>query len=620
LPFGPPPCNLAAGMAKKKKKARLATQPRPAPRRVAAQDRTLAEERFGALVRLSSEFYWETDAEHRLTELVHGTGYRGALPRESLIGKSRWELHSVSPDAAGWQAHMATLEARLPFRGFEFVRQHAGGELRHFSLSGEPVFDRSGAFRGYRGVGTEITERKRVEQALTRLTHYESLTGLPNRVLLTDRLNHAIARADRSGSLLAVMILDLDNFKEINDALGQAVGDLVLTEAARRLQSCLRSIDTLARLGDDEFAVLLEGVPDFDEIAQVAQRLLTAVAERAEVSGHELYLSASIGLAVYPVDDQDADALLRNANLAMHHAKREGRNNFQRFSHDMATRTERHAELKLQLRRALERHEFVLHFQPVVSLETGRFLGAEALLRWNDKERVIPPAEFIPIAEESGLIVPIGLWALQEACSQCRTWLDLGHAWMQVSVNLSPRQFRQKDIVKAIETILVQTRLPARCLELEITETTIMHSTAHTIGALHELTALGVRISVDDFGTGYSSLAYLHRFPVHKLKIDQSFVRDIGADRADTALVGTMVALSKQLKLTSVAEGVETKEQLDYLLEIGCDAGQGHYLSFPLGAGELTSLLGKAGSGASRESPTVAPLRAHLRSLGPNRS
>ena len=230
---------------------------------------------------------------------MHGAGHRGALPRERLIGKSRWELHSVSPDAAGWQAHMATLEARLPFRGFEFVRQHAGGELHHFTLSGEPIFDRSGAFRGYRGVGTEITERKRAEQALARLTHYESLTGLPNRALLTDRLNHAIARADRSGSLLAVMILDLDNFKEINDTLGQAVGDLVLTEAARRLQSCLRSDRTVARLGGDEFAVLLEGVPDFDEIAQVAQRLLAAVAERAVRSSAacELYLSASIGIA-----------------------------------------------------------------------------------------------------------------------------------------------------------------------------------------------------------------------------------------------------------------------------------------------------------------------------------
>jgi diguanylate cyclase (GGDEF)-like protein len=474
------------------------------------------------------------------------------------------------------------------------------------------VYDAGGRFRGYRGLGRDITERKRVEHTLARLTHYESLTGLPNRALLTDRLNHAIARADRSGSLLAVMILDLDNFKEINDALGQAVGDQVLTEAARRLASCLRSIDTLARLGDDEFAVLLEGAADVEEISQVAQRLLMAVAERAEVGGHELYLSASVGLAVYPVDDQDAEALLRNAHLAMHHAKREGRNNFQRFSHDMATRTERHAELRLRLRRALERQEFMLHYQPLVALASGKILGAEALLRWRDKERMVPPAEFIPLAEESGLIVPIGLWALREACAQARTWLDLGHLSMQVAVNLSPRQFRQKDVVKAIEAILLETRLPAQALELEITETTIMHSTAHTIGALHELTALGVRTSVDDFGTGYSSLAYLHRFPVHKLKIDQSFVRDIGADRADTALVGTMVALAKQLKLTSVAEGVETEAQLAYLLQIGCDAGQGYFFSPPVEGAALTALLGK--------SAKVAPLRGRLRSLGPARS
>jgi diguanylate cyclase (GGDEF)-like protein/PAS domain S-box-containing protein len=613
----------------KKKTARKAAKPRgaprrvhpgQAPRRVRGAAPAAAEARFQALIRLSSDFYWETDAAHRLTMLVHGAAHRSALPRERLIGRPRWEMHSVSPDPAAWQAHMAALEARLPFGGFEFSRKHAGGDLRHYSLSGEPVFDATGNFRGYRGVGREITEGKRVEQALTRLTHYESLTGLPNRALLTDRLNHAIARADRSGNLLAVMILDLDNFKEINDALGQAVGDLVLTEAARRLQSCLRSIDTLARLGDDEFAVLLEGLPDFEEISQVAQRILCAVAERAEVGRHELYLSASIGLAVYPVDHQDAEALLRNANLAMHHAKREGRNNFQRFSHDMATRTERHAELKLRLRRALERGEFRLQFQPLVTLESGQVLGAEALLRWMDKDRMVSPAEFIPIAEESGLIVPIGLWALREACIQCRSWLDLGCPWIQVAVNLSPRQFRQKDIVKAIEATLLETRLPARCLELEITETTVMHSTAHTIGALHDLTALGVRISVDDFGTGYSSLAYLHRFPVHKLKIDQSFVRDIGADRADTALVGTMVALARQLKLVSVAEGVETREQLAYLLDIGCDAGQGYFFSPPLDAAELTALLAKAGAVAAREGSAVAPLRPHLRSLGPARS
>ena len=438
--------------------------------------------------------------------------------------------------------------------------------------------------------------------------------GLPNRALLGDRLKHAIRRADRAGSLLAVMVLDLDNFKEINDALGQAVGDLVLGEAARRLQGCLRGADTLARLGDDEFAVLLEGVPNFDEISTVAERLLGALAERAEVAGHELYLSASIGLAVYPVDDQDADALLRNAHLAMHHAKREGRNNFQRFSHDMAARSERHAELKLRLRRALERGEFRLHYQPVVSLASGEIIGAEALLRWNDNERnLVSPTEFIPIAEESGLIVAIGDWVLLEACRQCKRWVDAGYHSMRVAVNLSPRQFRQKEIVRSVESVLAQTGLPARCLELEITETTIMHSTAHTIAALHELTALGVQISVDDFGTGYSSLAYLHRFPVHKLKIDQSFVRDIRSDQADAALVGTMVALAKQLKLVSVAEGVETEEQLMFLMASGCEAYQGFLFSPPRPAEEITRLLGKKALRVKAKARPAPQLRVQSR-------
>jgi diguanylate cyclase (GGDEF)-like protein/PAS domain S-box-containing protein len=529
-------------------------------------------ERFRSLTELSSDWYWEMDADLRFTYVSEGIRKVRGISPETLIGKRRWETDRVGGDEE-MARHRATLEGHLPFKDFVLARSTSDGKVTYVSHAGKPIFDDQGNFRGYRGVARDITARVRAEEELARMAHYDSLTGLPNRALLQGRLKRAMARADRSQTLLAVMFLDLDQFKEINDSLGHAVGDSVLKEVALRLESGLRSTDTVARLGGDEFTILLEDVRSVDEVSRVAEKLLSSIAERAEVAGHELHVSTSIGATIYPLDDHDADALLRNADLAMYHAKQEGRNNVQFFSHDMSERTEKRVDLLSRLRGAIARNELQLHYQPQVDVRSGGIIGVEALLRWNDPGRgIVPPMQFIPLAEDTGLIVQIGEWVLREACAQARRWLDQGLGPLTMAVNLSPRQFRQKNLVQTVSSILADTGLPPACLELEITESTMMHRAEEAAASLRALHALGVQISLDDFGTGYSSLAYLHRFEVHTLKVDQSFVRDIKSDRDDAAIVSTVITLAKQLKLKALAEGVETKEQLAFLRTRGCDS------------------------------------------------
>jgi diguanylate cyclase (GGDEF)-like protein/PAS domain S-box-containing protein len=553
-----------------------------------------SEARFRALTELSSDLYWETDAEHRLSQYAYGSKIGPVVPVNELIGQRRWEIAEyVSPDEAGWRAHRATLDAHLPFRDFEVASRRAGSDkLRYFSLSGEPMFAADGAFTGYRGVGREITEQKTAEARLDQLAHYDTLTGLPNRALLQDRMRQAMARADRGQTLLAVMFLDLDRFKEINDSLGHAAGDEVLKEAARRLQACLRSTDTVGRLGGDEFTVLLEDVHQVEEISILAGKILAAFAEPAEVGGHELHLSTSIGVTVYPLDDQDANTLLKNADIAMYQAKQEGRNNFQFFAAEMGARTERHADLRLRLHRAMERGEFELHYQPQVGFAGGNIFGVEALLRWTDAGLgQVPPGQFIPVAEEMGLIVRLGDWVLREACRQCKAWLDGGLGPLRVAVNLSPRQFRQKKLAQRIGEVLRETGLPAACLEIEITEGIVMKHAERAIKTLTELNQLGVQIAIDDFGTGYSSLAYLQRFPVHVLKIDQSFVQAIRGPADQVPIVNTVIQLAKLLGLKGLAEGVETAEQREYMRAHGCDAYQGYLFCKPQSAARIGELL-----------------------------
>jgi len=575
-------------------------------------------ERFRSLTELSSDWYWEMDAEFRFTYVSEGIRKVRGVGPESLIGRRRWDMqHAAGEDEMA--RHRATLEAHLPFKDFVLARTNADGRVTHVSHTGKPIFDDKGNFRGYRGVARDITERIRAEADLARMAHYDTLTGLPNRALLQARLKRAMARADRGETLLALMFLDLDQFKEINDSLGHAIGDAVLKETASRLESCVRATDTVARLGGDEFTILLEDVRNVDEIRSVAEKLLLAIAERAQVAGHELHLSTSIGVTVYPLDDLEIDTLLRNADLAMYHAKQEGRNNIQFFSRDMSERTEKRVDMLARLRGALVRNELALHYQPQVDVRSGAITGVEALLRWNDRERgLVSPAQFIPLAEETGLIIPIGEWVLREACGQAKRWLDAGLGPLSMAVNLSPRQFRQKNLVQMVAAILAETGLPPACLELEITESTVMHRTEEAAIGLRALHALGVQISLDDFGTGYSSLAYLHRFPVHTLKVDQSFVHDIKSDRDDAAIVSTVITLARQLKLRALAEGVETKAQLQFLRSRGCDYFQGYLFCRPKAAAEIEALL--AQHRANHAEQRAAPARRKPRAKAKARS
>jgi diguanylate cyclase (GGDEF)-like protein len=431
------------------------------------------------------------------------------------------------------------------------------------------------------------TERRHAEMRIKHLAHFDSLTGLPNRTQLEDRVRYAISLAQRSHESVALMFLDLDHFKDINDTLGHGVGDALLVEVARRLRLVLRDEDTVSRLGGDEFILLFYGI-DAQGAAHVARKLLDAIAEPYRIEHYDLNMSGSIGISLYPGDGSDMEALFKSADVAMYRAKQEGRHGYRFFTAEMQAYSARHLQLVAALRHALQADEMTLHYQPQLSVDDGRIVGAEALLRWTHPQLgSISPAEFIPIAEYSGLILPIGEWALRHAARQAKHWLQNGLAPMTMAVNLSAVQFRHHDLPRLVTRILEEEGLPPEYLELELTEGVAMHDPRSAIAVMNDLHERGVRMSIDDFGTGYSSLSHLKQFKVYKLKIDRSFVRDISSDPEDRAIVGAIINMAKSLGLKTIAEGVETPAQLEFLREQGCDETQGFYHSQALPADEF---------------------------------
>ena len=438
----------------------------------------------------------------------------------------------------------------------------------------------------------DLEARKRVEQSMRHMAHHDALTGLPNRALFRDRLTHAMAQADRYHQKLAVLFLDLDRFKAINDTLGHNVGDQLLKIAAERLRSCVRDCDTVARLGGDEFTVIVDDIIEVQDAAVVAQKILDTLSQPFNLHGHEVFISVSVGITLYPNDDESADNLLRNADSAMYRAKEYGRNNYQFYVADMNVKARARLMLESSLRRALDRGEFALYYQPRVDLFSGRVIGAEALLRWRHPEMgLVPPTEFIPILEETGMIIPVGDWVLRQASRQNHIWQEMGLPPIRMAVNLSARQFIQKDLAESVLRVLEGAGLLPEHLELEITEDLLIEHNQTNIITLAKLRSHGIHISIDDFGTGYSSLSYLKRLPIDTLKIDQSFVRDIVTDPDNKAIVSAIIAMASSLHLNVLAEGVETDEQLAFLRAQGCNEIQGFSFSHPLAAEDFEQLL-----------------------------
>jgi diguanylate cyclase (GGDEF)-like protein/PAS domain S-box-containing protein len=532
-----------------------------------------------------------TDQNNKIVDVNDAfTGICG-YSRSEVIGKNPSILNSGRQNAAFYQQMWRSLQTTGYWKG-EIWNRRKSGEIFPEWLNISAIKDYKGDINNYVAVFSDITNIKNSEEKLQQIAHHDPLTGLPNRLLFNETLKHAIERGRRHNHCIGIMFLDLDRFKNINDSLGHTVGDHLLQEVAKLLLSCAREEDTVARLGGDEFMIILEEIPSAEHSAIIAQRILHAFERPFNVSGHELYAGTSIGISIFPTDGNNAPTLIKNADAAMYRAKELGRSNYHFYSPELTAGVEKRLVLENALRRAIEKSEFQIYYQPQYSLISNKIVAVEALLRWHRPGYgIVSPADFIPISEETGLIIPIGEWVLQTACKQTKLWSQQGLGQVRVAINVSPRQLINNDIVASVRKALNESQLEPHLLELEVTEASFMDVTDDKLQAMKTLKDMGVTFSVDDFGTGYSSLSYLKRLPINKLKIDQSFVRDIPQDTDDMAIARAVIALGHNLNLTVIAEGVETPQQLNFLKAEGCDEFQGYLCSKPLPAEELESLI-----------------------------
>ena len=532
------------------------------------------------------------DAHNRVVSVNRAyTEMTGYLP-EDVLGQRPAVLDSDLHDEEFYQRVWRTLRESGYWQG-EIWNRRKTGEVYPEWLGISMLRGPDGAVTHYVAISSDISERKASEARIEFLAHHDPLTDLPNRLLLRDRLERAIAQGERDQTRVALLFIDLDRFKTVNDSLGHPVGDRLLREAAQRLRECVRGMDTVSRQGGDEFLIVLNELKDSDAVTRVAEQILAAMSVPFSLDGYDVAISCSVGIAVFPEDGRNFDELLKKSDIAMYHAKEAGRNAFRYYTERMNIDALERLDWQNRLRRALEREEFVLHYQPVVELSTSRIVGAEALVRWNSPDgELVMPGRFIPVAEESGLIVPLGDWVLREACRELRAWHDAGHPELYMAVNLSAIQFGRGSVEESVTRALRDAGADPGSLELELTESILLQGAEHVLATVRQLKNLGVKLSIDDFGTGYSSLAYLKRFAVDKLKIDQSFVHGLPADVDNAAIVGAIIQMAKSLNLQVLAEGVEEVLAVDHLRALKCDYVQGYHFGRPVSADEFRGLIG----------------------------